>query len=217
MNSESHDILIGTPAYAGMVHLDYLQSVTGYIAAGIRVTIAGVGNESLITRARNGILSRFHRSPNHTHLLFLDGDVHLPAAGLLRLLSHEVDVVGAAVPLKGFNSLGERMFNVGPSVGEWGCMHEVQRIGTAALLLSRRAVNALVEDARQDGRVYPAPFQRQVRGGPPDLDYDVFQVGVVGGEYLSEDYWVCQRLRRLGFRVYVDPEIATRHQGITQF
>jgi hypothetical protein len=86
VNNEPNDILIGTPAYAGMVHLDYLLSVTGYIAAGIKVTIAGVGNESLITRARNGILSRFHRNGVRTHLLFLDGDVHPPAVGLRRLL-----------------------------------------------------------------------------------------------------------------------------------
>jgi len=45
----------------------------------------------------------------------------------------------------------------------------------------------------------------------------VFKVGVVNGDYLSVDFWVCHRLRQMGYRIFVDPEIATRHQGTTQF
>lgn len=211
----AHNLLIGTPAYAGMVHLDYLNSIADYYRAGLRFAISAIGNESLITRARNAILARFHEETEYSHLLFLDGDVYLPASGVARLLAHEVDVIGAAVPLKGFNERGERIFNVGQCLGERGPLHEVERIGTAALMLSRRAVDALVEEAKQAGDTY----QRLLSRGAPvaRVHYDVFKVGVVGGDYLSEDYWVCHRLRALGFPVYVDPEIPTRHQGVTEF
>lgn len=213
--SSPHQILIGTPAYAGMVHLDYLASISDYFRAGLDFSLATIGNESLITRARNAILSKFHEDLQFTHLLFLDGDVFLPAAGLLRLLSHGEDVVGAAVALKGFNARGEKMFNLGYCLGERGPLQEVDRIGTAALLLSRKAGTALVSDARAHGRVYGPPTSR----GTPmaQVHYDVFQVGVVGGDYLSEDYWVCHRLRQLGHRIYLDPEVITRHQGMTEF
>lgn len=213
--STKHNLLIGTPAYAGMVHLDYLNSISEYYRTQLNFTISAIGNESLITRARNAILSKFHAEPEFTHLLFLDGDVYLPAAGVQRLLTHEVDVIGAAVPLKGFNERGERIFNVGQCLGEHGCLHEVERIGTAALMLSRKAVNALVEEAIQAGDTY----QRLLSRGTPmaNVHYDVFKVGVVNGDYLSEDFWVCHRLRQMGFRVFVDPVISTRHQGITQF
>jgi hypothetical protein len=43
--------------------------------------------------------------------------------------------------------------------------------------------------------------------------YDVFQVGVKDGEYLSEDYWVCKTLQEKGFKVYVDTSIPVRHNG----
>ncbi len=213
--STQHNILIGTPAYAGMVHLDYLNSIAEYFRSQINFTISAIGNESLITRARNAILSKFYAEPEFTHLLFLDGDVYLPASGVLRLLSHEVDVIGAAVPLKGFNDRGERIFNVGQCLGEHGLLHEVERIGTAAMVLSRKAVNDLVEEARQEGDVY----QRQLsRGAPMALvHYDVFKVGVVNGDYLSEDFWVCHRLRQIGHKVFVDPAIPTRHQGVSEF
>jgi hypothetical protein len=210
-----HNVLIGTPAYAGMVHLDYLNSISEYYRNRINFTISAIGNESLITRARNAILSKFYEEPEFTHLLFLDGDVYLPASGVLRLLSHEVDAIGAAVPLKGFNERGERIFNVGPCLGEHGPLHEVERIGTAALMLSRKAVNALVDEAKQAGDVY----QRLLAKGAPmaQAHYDVFKVGVVNGDYLSEDFWICHRLRHMGYRIFVDPTIPTRHQGITQF
>ncbi len=45
------------------------------------------------------------------------------------------------------------------------------------------------------------------------VHYDVFRVGVQANEYLSEDYWVCRRLRTLGFDVLIDPSIITTHHG----
>ena len=59
---------------------------------------------------------------------------------------------------------------------------------TAALLLSRRAVDALIDDARADGRVYSCGLH--VRGADlhASVHYDVFRTGVVDDEYLSEDF-----------------------------
>ncbi|MEO6928394.1 MAG: hypothetical protein ABI190_04440 [Casimicrobiaceae bacterium] len=45
------------------------------------------------------------------------------------------------------------------------------------------------------------------------VHYDVFRTSVVDGEYLSEDYWACETLRRLGFAIHVDPAIVTTHHG----
>ena len=92
----------------------------------------------------------------------------------------------------------------------------MERLGTAAMLLSRKAITALVEDAINDGRVYGANPLARGLGDSEEL-YDVFQVGVRNGLYLSEDYWVCHRLRELGFDIYVDLSIKTRHHGIRSF
>ena len=53
--------------------------------------------------------------------------------------------------------------------------------------------------------------------GEPDEIFDVFQVGVDRGTYLSEDYWVCAKLIELGFNLYVDLGIRTRHSGMASF
>ena len=207
------NVMIGTPAYGGMMHCDYVNELLRYQRAGLRFGLTTIGNESLITRARNTILAEFLVREEFTHLLFLDADVLLPAEGLLRLLTHARDVIGAPVPLKGHRPDGSRIFNLGRACGEDGPLLLCERIGTAALLLSRRAVEALAEDARRDGRVYSRGFTG--RGDTRAVvHYDVFRVGVSDEEYLSEDYWACDALRRLGFAIHVDASVVTQHSGV---
>jgi hypothetical protein len=205
-------VLVGTPAYGGMVHTDFVDSILQYANAQIPFALMTIGNESLITRARNAIVAAFHARSEFTHLLFLDGDVLLPADGLRRLLAHGRDAIGAAVALKGLNADGSRIFNFGDCIGEDGELVKVARLGTAALLLSRRAVQALIDDAIANARCYNRPSTS--RGDyDASVHYDVFRVGVVGDEYLSEDFFACRTLRQLGFDVFIDPAIATRHHG----
>lgn len=207
------NIMIGTPAYGGMVHLDYLRALFDYTRAGIQFHLSTIGNESLITRARNAIISGFHVRKDLTHLLFLDADTYLPPDGLMRMLGARADVIGAPVALKGFDDSGNRLWNIGNCVGASGSLLKVDRVGTAALLLSRRACETLVEDAIEHGRSYA---RMKTMRGPVDaaVHYDVFRVGVDRGDYLSEDYWVCRRLQTLGFDVLIDPTVITTHQGI---
>jgi hypothetical protein len=72
------NIMVGTPAYGGMVHIDYVRRLFEYTRAGIQFQLDTIGNESLITRGRNAILSTFHARRELTHLLFLDADTSLP-------------------------------------------------------------------------------------------------------------------------------------------
>jgi hypothetical protein len=208
--AENVNLLIGTPAYAGQVHIDYVSALLVFQRERIPFTLMTIGNDSLITRARNTIISAFFARREFTHLLFLDGEVHLPHEGLARMLGYGKDVVGAPVALKGVGPDGARLFNVGNTVGEDGALLVVERVGTAALLLSRAAADALVADARREQRVY----ERSPTQGDGSIQYDVFRVGVVDGEYLSEDFWVCHVLRRLGFPIHVDPTVVTRHNGV---
>lgn len=206
------NVMIATPAYGGAVQLSYVTSLLAFHAAQLPFTLVGLANESLITRARNALLSTFHARKAFTHLLFLDADVGLPAEGFARMIAADKDVIGAPVPLKGHGARGERLFNLGRCVGEEGALMLCDRIGTAALMLSRRAVDALVDEARARGGVYER-MSTLIGDAGVTIHYDVFRAGAVDGEYLSEDYWVCETLRRLGFAIHVDPTIVTTHHG----
>jgi hypothetical protein len=213
---ESVRLLIGTPAYGGMIHCDYVSALLAYQHAGIAFGLMTIGNESLITRARNTILAEFDAHEDFTHLLFLDADVLLPAAGLQRMIAHGKDVIGAPVALKGRAADGNRLFNLGEACGEEGALLLCTRIGTAALMLSRRAVAALIADAKAHGHAYTRGSSARGTSLRAAAHYDVFRVGVIDGEYLSEDYWACRSLRRLGFAIHVDPTVVTQHSGVVQ-
>lgn len=213
-------LLIGTPAYGGMVHLDYLNSLLDYQKQGLDFALASLGNESLITRARNTVISYFyHHRTQFTHLLFLDADIHLPASGLKTLLDFNLDVVGAAVPAKAYDAKGRTRSNSGKYERQVAAnLYITRELGTAIILLSRKAVKALVEDARADGRIYynDPGYDPKARLGNLEM-FDVFQVGVEDGVYLSEDYWMCRRLTALGFPVHVSDAIPVTHYGTHGF
>lgn len=209
-------ILLGTPAYGSMVHTDYLHSIIDFIKAGLQIATFTIGNESLITRGRNTIISYFHEHPEFTHLFYVDADIGITAESLVKLISHQKDVIGAPVPLKGRHpKTGEKVYNIGDILTVSRTNPDLvttNRLGTAAFMLNRTAVSALIEGADQYGS------SDITRGVVLDqVMYDVFQVGVVDGIYLSEDYHVCHQLMEKGFNIWVDKSIVVRHNGNVNF
>ncbi len=199
-----------------MVHTDYLHSILGFINNKIPHSVLTIGNESLITRARNAVLATFWESEEFTHLLFLDADVFLDHEGLDAMIKANKDVVGAPVYLKSKDAQGRQTLNTDARPDKLPVLQSVSRVGTAALLLSRLAVSALVEHAMHEGRVYKIN-QLLRREGMAVEHYDVFRVGISDGEYLSEDFWLCKELRQLGFEIFVDTSVYTRHNGMVCF
>lgn len=212
------NLFIGTPAYNSMVHTDYMHSLMSYSEAKLPFSVMTIGNESLITRGRNTIISYFNTAINYSHLLFLDADIYLSAADLIKLIVHEKDVIGAPVALKGYDADGKPVYNVGPITSEnKEGLVTTTKVGTAVLLLSKKAVQALIDKAANDGDVYwPNPHTRG-DSMPTIKMYDVFKTGVVEGDYLSEDYYVCKVLKELGFDIYVDTTVMTKHNGMYVF
>jgi hypothetical protein len=214
MNANPY-VMVGTPAYNGMVHTDYVHSLLSFKSEGINFGFLSIGGESLITRARNTILAHFIHTTEFSHLLFLDGDVLLDGPSLKRLLAADKDVIGAPVPLKTTDN-GKPVFNIHGNLGQEDGLQKVARLGTAVMMLSRNAVEALVSHAKQADQVYRANPHAKGIGDQEEI-YDVFQVGVKSGTYLSEDYWACQTLIELGFDVFVDLKIKTRHNGMRSY
>lgn len=214
MNTKAN-IMVATPAYNGMVHTDYVHSLLGFNNAGINYSFISIGGESLITRGRNTLLAHFHNEQAYTHLLFLDGDVYLDAQDLVRMIDADKDVIGAPVALKTKKD-GKPVFNIHGNLGQENRLVKVARLGTAVMMLSRKAVSALVEKAVNENAVYSAnPYAEGI--GEADEVYDVFKVGVKNKAYLSEDYWACQSLIDLGFDIFVDLDCKTRHNGMRSF
>ena len=93
----SSKIFIGTPCYGGMITADYFKSVLQLTALAatkkIELQFGTIGNESLITRARNTLVQLFMDESQYTHLLFIDADIAFNPESVFRMLDLDEDVV----------------------------------------------------------------------------------------------------------------------------
>ena len=100
-------IVIGTPCYGSMLHLGYFRSITKlcevFTLLGIPYKIQTVGNESLIPRARNGIVATFMNIPEATHLMFIDADITFDWRSIVKLIILDKDLSGGCYPKKSIN------------------------------------------------------------------------------------------------------------------
>ena len=187
--------------------------LAGLAHAGLSCPLVTASGERDPAQARNALLSAFHATPGPTHLLLIDADVELAASDVLRMLAHDRDVVAAPVPLEAPGASGEPRFDIGNAVGEEGALLVCDRAGASLLLLSRRAVGALVDDAKARGGVYEPATPLDGDAHAP-VAYDVFRGGAVDGEYVSGDARACRTLRRLGYAIHVDPSIVVRRHRV---
>lgn len=201
------NLLVGIPAYNGLVHIDCVNTLLGMK----NVTVMFIGNESLITRGRNTIVSYFYHNKSFTHLLFLDADIGIHPESIKKLILHNKDIIGAPVRLKGDTPV----YNIGKVLGNEGGLTIVEKVGTAVMIISRKAIDTYIEKIKPN--IYYSNSLTRGQNMNEVPQYDVFQVGVIDGCYESEDYWVCQNFRKIGFNIYVDPNIQTVHNGMFKF
>ena len=123
--------MIGTPAYGGMVHIDYLRCLFEYTSAACG-TARYDRNESLITRGAQCHPRHFSCSPRTRRISCFS--TRTPVCRLWASLACEprTAVIGAPVGLKGFDANGSRNWNVGRCVGVSGSLLKVENVGTAA-------------------------------------------------------------------------------------
>jgi hypothetical protein len=138
-------ILIGTPCYGGVVHVNYMKSMLALLPAlaarSIQCDYKTLSQESLISRARNTIAAEFLGNPAFTHLLFIDADIGFAPDVVLRLIDFDKPLACAAYPLKGYD--WEKMF------ASRDTLTDAQALKRAGM---RFAINVHDEDRPDDGK-----------------------------------------------------------------
>jgi hypothetical protein len=106
LKDKNFKIFLGMPMYGGMLTENtmhgLLQLQQWSMAKGVGLRLQSMGNESLITRARNTIVSMMMDQTDYvaTHLLFIDADIGFNAQNVERLLCADKDVVCGIYPRK---------------------------------------------------------------------------------------------------------------------
>jgi hypothetical protein len=243
-------LFIATPMYGGMAHGLYIKSSldlqTTMNKYGIETKFSFLFNESLITRARNYLVDEFLRS-DHTHLLFIDSDIHYNPQDVLALMALDKDVIGGPYPKKSINwanvaqaarshpnmepreleqLVGEYVFNVVKGTKQFSVTDplEVMEIGTGFMLVKREVFEKMEKE-------YPMIRYKPDHVGQANFDgtryihayFDTVidtKESIVGGgsdRYLSEDYMFCQMWRKMGGQIYLCPWMKTQHIGTYAF
>lgn len=95
--------MIATPCFGGNIHASYCESLLSTVirlSGEIDVVPHFLPNESLIPRARNGLLARFLADQSFTHILFIDADEGWPFQLVRSLVKSGHDMCAGAYPMK---------------------------------------------------------------------------------------------------------------------
>src|SRR5260370_38406532 len=97
-------VVVATPCFGGLVNQSYMLSILKLVqqaAAGeFDIDVVMLGGDSLITRSRSVLVSRFLDNPRATHLMFVDADIAFEPEQFLRLLRFGRDFVPGGCPLR---------------------------------------------------------------------------------------------------------------------
>lgn len=108
-------VMVATPCYGGLLSVYYFKSFVDLVGEfnnrGVDYVLSIIASESLITRARNTMVTNFYNYKDDRghldYLMFIDADIQFNADAVTRLIAHNKDVVVAPYPIKtiNFNSI----------------------------------------------------------------------------------------------------------------
>lgn len=234
-------ILVATPCYGGVCSTHYMLSMTKLAAMsalyGINIGIQTLFNESLVSRARNTLVSEFLSDPDATHLMFIDADIGFEPNDVFKLVLRDKDVVAGTYPLKNINwEKIQTSASSGASIEEiklsaltytYGKRNpdqtmsskavldkvnlvEADAVGTGFLLI-KRGVFETIQEAIPDEWYINESTNKKV--------YEFFPTGIdkINRISVGEDWLFCYQWRALGGEIWVDGSINLKHIGTHVF
>jgi len=222
-------IFIGTPMYGMMCYgaytINLIELHTIFCNNKWDVKYDFIGNESLITRARDNIAYNFLQS-DCTHLLFLDSDIAFNATDVERMINEDLDLLCGVYCAKEIKwDRVEAAVNAGcatqhlPFAGlrpifatdnhySFTDMNiiEVDYSGTGYMLIKREVFEKLIP--------HTETYIGNTGPNKGKTIHAFFQVCI--DEYnnmLSEDYYFCREWRKIGGKVNVALYARAAHYG----
>ena len=241
-------IYLGMPMYGGMLSENTLHGVLGLqnwtSQSGVGMKLQTMGNESLITRARNTIVSMFLDDKDFvgTHLLFIDADIGFGTMNIERLIRADKDIVCGIYPRKcihwdqvknaliknpdiseehlQYKALGYNLnFEDPQSIKLQNGFCEVMEAATGMMLI-KRDVFRKMRKAYPD-RKYETDQIVNGKQWRSDNCYDFFGVGKLPWDkserYLSEDYYFSRLWSNIGGKIWADVASPLTHMGNMHF
>jgi len=200
----------------------------------IQFSLALIGSESLITRARNSIVSQFLGRPDLTHLLFVDSDIGFDPTVVPRYINANKDVVAGIYPIKGLKveklrslpkdrSLASTFHYatklIDVEVADADGLMRAEYAATGFMLIRRNVFEQMIAAYPELHYEYSFTGDRTATAADLANLYAFFDTSLdqESKEYLPEDYTFCRRWRALGGEMWVDANSRFTHVGTFQF
>lgn len=197
-------VVIATPSYDGKLHTSYVNSLVNTMdlcqSQGIHVSLFTINNDPLVQVARNQLLYNIlPRNPES--VVWIDSDISWYPQDFISLVNSELDVIGATYRKK--NDKEDYVLKAGIPLAS-GDVVEVDGLGFGFLKTSINALKQLWESSEpyQDGGV---------------VYKNAFEVLVKDGMIWSEDIAACEKLQKLGYKIFLDKRINCAHTGVKHY
>lgn len=244
-NPTEVNVLIATPCYGGQLFEGYFNSFLNsshfLSQVGIKHQVKTIGNESLITRGRNTLVSYFLTNTEFTHILFIDADVSWEPINIIKLLASKVSVISGVYPKKGYDwskiesiidsrpkeelskDIQNRLLNypVNYNAGKIEIKDNIVEVKDAptGFMLIERETFEILKINNPD-----LSYLNDLCGADPKyyapenfwLFFDCIK-DPDSGRYLSEDYAFCRLVQKSGMKVWIDVTCKLDHTGTHTF
>jgi hypothetical protein len=210
-------------------------------ANGINLKSYFLFNESLITRARNYCVDEFLRS-DCTHMMFIDSDIGFNPHDVLAMLAlqsdeSDFDVIAGPYPKKCISwekiklavdkgiadddanvlerFVGDYVFNPKGVTGSFRIDEpiEVSEVGTGFMMI-RRSTFEKFRDSYPQYSYKPDHVRTEHFDGSREIHmYFQAEIEPESKRYLSEDYWFCHYLSKIGLKTWYCPWMKMQHVG----
>jgi hypothetical protein len=229
-------IFIATPMYGGIAKNNYTISMQNLLVTlsrrGHSITTTTIGNESLITRARNTLAHKF-MSTDCDALLFIDADHGWDSEDVARMIEEGKDLIGAIYPMKGLNweniraavLAGKQNLEEYSGIFAINLLNESQEfdsqkpfkvkdIGTGMMFVTRKVFEDLKPHCKQYKNNNVG--DTGVKFGEMITEYFTTIIDE-NGILLSEDYAFCRMWQDIGGEVWSAPWVRITHSGDYNF
>jgi predicted lactoylglutathione lyase len=249
LKDKNFKLFLGMPMYGGILTENtmhgLLQLQQWSMARGVGMRLQSMGNESLITRARNTIVSMMMDQTDYvaTHLLFIDADIGFTAQNIERLLCADKDVACGIYPRKHIHfdkikqalkenpnadedelevkSLGYNLnFDDPTNVKMENGFARVNEAATGMMLVKREVFRTMMKKFPE--RKYQSDQIINGNSFQSDNCYDLFPAGTYETKpgvkrYLSEDYYFSRLWQECGGEIWADVAMPLTHFGNRAF
>ena len=242
MEKPKKEILICIPSFDQKIHLETISSIIAArdILVRSKIYIGMVWlRDSLVTRARNKLVTEFLKQEQFTHLFFVDADVVFTPEDFIRVVLFDKDIVSAPYPIKKESAIEKGDASLGWCVNfpigtidymenEKG-FKQCDYAGTGFMCIKRSVFETIKE--KYPSIKYKSDVVAKVDGKMANptgnIEYAFFDCGIQGNgiledknktqRYLSEDFYFCQLWKQCGGEIWTDLTSQLKHIGLKTY